>query len=136
MERTNPNTPKYAVSVTHHGLHLLYMALDLAMSIVQDDRAASEQLIEMFARNVDSTQARVTSSIVTRRALTEAHREAVKVDGHGTEFISQPLAGEEFADSMSRFDATLRKYDAAIAASIEKEQIDENEQGKKEGNLV
>lgn len=124
MERTNLNTPKYAVNVTHHGLHLLFMAFDLAMSIVQNDVQDSERLIEMFAQTVQGSPARVTSAIVTRRAVTAAHREAVAVDGHGTEFWPAPLDGEAFADAMSGFDERLRKYDAAIAGSIAREAVD------------
>lgn len=135
MERTQSTTPKYAVNVTHHGLHLLFVALDLAIAVVARDENAIAELGAMFERNIDWSQARKTSAITTRRAISEAHRDAVKVDGHGSEFQPAPLEGEEFADAMSDFDAALRRYDRAIAESIELEAIEENEEGKREGNL-
>jgi hypothetical protein len=135
MERTT-RAPTYAVNVTHNGLHLLYMALDLALAFSEKDDLRAIELARMFDRAINSSQARRTSAIATRRAISEAHRAAVSVDGHGSEFASEPLKGTELADAMSLFDETLRKYDAAIAASIEQEGVESNEQGKINGDLV
>lgn len=104
----------YTLEVSHAGIHALGAALDLAFAVRANDVDTAELTSRQFGASTD-TPARNLAAVRARRDLLAAHRDAVKDDGHGDEFVSEPLEGTDLADAMSEFDTVLARFEREIA---------------------
>ena len=97
----------YSISTQHSGLHILMFALQLAEAVLLGDQQDIRYCATRFLR-----ASRGRTAVIGRlqRDISLVHLDAVAVDGHGDEFLPEPVTPETLAGLAESRAQILERY--------------------------